>query len=136
MASPRFTSLAASILAAFSSLWLFGCATDRPAGDDHPPLPPAAEMRGESMFFEGKLRAEVTLNRGRGVHDGDGAHRVGGHGRRHGGSRPAREDRYGGEEEEMPSMRLRPSTLPAVTLHLTREHRGAEPIHVFIHDLK
>lgn len=121
-----------------------GCSStpDRPQPDEPPALPPVA-MRGEALFFEGKLRAEVSITRGRpggfaahGGHGGQraGHHRRGGGGGGYGGGRP--EFERGDEDAAGGGLRMRAAMMPAVTLHLHLENKSSDSLDVQIRDFK
>jgi hypothetical protein len=118
-----------------------GCssAPDRPQADE-PPAPPPVAMRGEAFYFGGKLRAEVSITRGRaGGFAAQGAHggRRGGHrhaGGGYGGERPDFE--RGDETPDGGGLRLRAAMMPAVTLHLHLENKSSDSLDVQIRDFK
>jgi len=132
-------------------LLLAGCDSpsrrERAEASSDAPRPIA--MRGETKFFDGKLRAEATVSRGRtvpfGDKDGDaagggGGKHGGGHGHRHGGgdadyspSSSPTED----EDGDQPVRRIQVGgAAPAVTLRLKLENTSKEPLDVQIRDVK
>jgi hypothetical protein len=128
-----------------ATLLISGCATAHDHGqDDGPPAPPPVAMRGEATYFDGKLRAEVSVTRGRaGEFAAFGGHRHGGRrgGHRHGGGggdmggeRPDFEPND--DEAGMGGMRMRAAMMPAVTLHLHLENKSTDSLDVQIRDFK
>jgi len=102
-------------------------------------------MRGDVTFFDGQLRAEATVSRGRaiaftGTHEG-----AGGGGRAHGGGGMGRHHRGGGESAPLSGddsdsgarpMRGAGGSVPPVTLRLRLENTSKAPIDVQIRDVK
>ena len=103
---------------------------------------PAVAMRGESLFFGGKLKAEVTVSRGRTLPSGEQAGGGGGGGR-HGGGR----GRHHRDESLVPEDHGDDSDSPvhpiygaggsalAVTLRLKLENTSKEAFDVQIRDV-
>lgn len=105
---------------------------------------PAVAMRGESMFFDGKLKAEVTVSRGRSLPAGE--NEAGGGGRhgggRHGGGRRHHDEAMmeNSSSEEDGDMPVRPirsmsGSALAVTLRLKLENLSKDALDVQIRDV-
>lgn len=154
MRNPVSTLLSSSALAL--SVLFVGCESPhsrRHAREDRNPGPPRVAMRGEASFFEGTVKAEVTLSAGRppidvadseddtshkGGHGGGGGGHGGhggggGGGRRGGGQRPEETDT--GSEEESRGPAMRPIGMPALTLRLKLENTTTETVEILIHDV-
>ena len=143
------------------------CALIAACESSHPPRPTEAEadaprpigLRGELAYFDGKLRVESTISRGRPVPFKDGEEQAAGGGRRggglggghgghrHGGGGGGGGGEMGGEgfggrtgvapeaDDGSPVLHMRASSLPAVTLRLKFENTSPDPLDVQIRDV-
>lgn len=138
--------------AALALLALVACESDRSSrrdGDSDAARPDAAkaapEMEAEGTFFSGQIVVEVVLNRtgfggrGGGKSDGGGGasgagggHGGGGGGHRHGGGGGGSPAAVAGDSDAAPQ--IRPSSLPAVGLHLRLTNHGQAPAEVDVTD--
>lgn len=147
MKSPAaFLSIASLTVAC---AFLTGCESSRPPPPDDRAIAAAKTvgLRGEGIFFDGKLRAEATVSRGRPVpfkgDEGRGDGQRGGG--RHGGRRPPGGAMGGGgdfggrggeTDDGSPTLHMRASSLPPVTLRLKLTNLSTEPLDVQVRDLK
>lgn len=142
------------ILVSLAALGLTGCESS--GGRHHGPggsdlAVPVIAMSGQQVFFDGQLRAEVTLGQGRGAHFADDPKVGGGSG---GGGRRGGGGHHGGMRggggmgggmggpgfessgDEGPSIHLRGSPLPPVKLRFRLANLGQTSLTVRIVDLK
>lgn len=128
-------------LALLAAASLTGCNTpsrpERLPGQPGAPRPVA--LRGDAVFFAGKVHAELTISRGRPftVDEKAGEARPGGGGhRRHGGGGgPGGPPPAGDDGDDSPRLHLAISPLPPVTLRLRLENTSTEPIDIQIRDV-
>jgi len=112
-----------------------------PRDSDAPAERPVA-MRGAATFFDGQIRAEATVSRGRAIpfsegHDGGGRTPGGGTHNGGGGRRHHREEtETSADTSEDTPRTFRGSSMPPVTMRLQLVNTSNAPMSVRIHDVK
>jgi len=140
----RFPTLLLSCVASLVCLFAVACHGPREKSDfeaDNQKGPRPIAMRGETIYFGGKIRAEATVSRGRAVPFSDKPGRGGGGGgrhERHGGDMPPPGGGFGepgSDDGDRSSHYISRGLAPAVTLRLKLENNSKETIAVHIRDV-